>query len=223
MFIGHFAVAFAAKKAAPTVSLGTLMLAAQFVDMLWPVFLLLGFEHVRIAPGITAFTPFDFYDYPISHSLLTGMEWGLVFGGAYYSFRSKDIRAAWILAGCVVSHWFLDVASHRPDMPIFPWSDVKVGLGLWNSVPATLAVELSLFATGVFVYLRSTTTTNQQGVWGMWGFIGFALVAYAAAAFGPPPPNVPTLAWSAQAAWLLTAWVYWFDKQRTPVAEKKSA
>ena len=73
MFIGHYGVALAAKKLAPRTSLGILFLAAQFVDMLWPVFLLAGMEHVRIDPGNTAFTPLDFYDYPISHSLLTGI------------------------------------------------------------------------------------------------------------------------------------------------------
>ena len=51
MFIGHFGVALAAKRVAPKTSLGTLILAAQFLDFLWPVFVLLGIEHVRIALG----------------------------------------------------------------------------------------------------------------------------------------------------------------------------
>ncbi len=41
MFIGHFGVALAAKKVAPRASLGILILAAQFLDFLWPLFLLL--------------------------------------------------------------------------------------------------------------------------------------------------------------------------------------
>jgi len=88
MFIGHFEVALAAKKAASRTSLGTLILAAQFIDLLWPIFLLLGLEHVRIAPGITKVSPFDFYDYPISHSLLMVVLWSVVLGGLYYAFRS---------------------------------------------------------------------------------------------------------------------------------------
>jgi hypothetical protein len=66
MFIGHFGVAFAAKRLVPRTSLATLILAAQFLDFLWPIFLVLGFEHVRIVPGITKVQPFDFYDYPFS-------------------------------------------------------------------------------------------------------------------------------------------------------------
>jgi hypothetical protein len=222
MFIGHIAVAFAAKKAVPKVSLGTLLIAAQFVDLLWPIFLLLGLEHVRIVPGISAFTPLDFYDYPLTHSLLTGLEWGLVFGGVYYTAFNKDLRTAIVLAGCVASHWVLDFVSHRPDMPILPWSDYKVGLGLWNSIPATMAVELSLFVAGGWLYVQATKATNPKGVWGMWSFLAFAVVVYLAAVFGPPPPSVRALTWSAQAMWLLVAWVYWFDRNRAPLMSGSS-
>jgi hypothetical protein len=78
MFIGHFGVALGAKRIAPQASLGTLILAAQFLDLLWPVFLLLGWEHVRIAPGITKVSPFDFTDYPLSHSLLMVAGWSVL-------------------------------------------------------------------------------------------------------------------------------------------------
>jgi len=65
MFIGHFGVGFAAKRVVPRVSLGTAFLAAQWLDLLWPTFLLLGMESVRIAPGATAVTPLIFDHYPI--------------------------------------------------------------------------------------------------------------------------------------------------------------
>jgi len=48
MFIGHFAVGFAAKKVAPRASLGALMAAPIFLDLLWPIFLLIGLEQERI-------------------------------------------------------------------------------------------------------------------------------------------------------------------------------
>ena len=70
MFLGHVAVGLAGKRIAPSVSLATWLSSAQLVDLLWPLFLLAGLEHVRIAPGITPFTPLDFYDYPITHSLV---------------------------------------------------------------------------------------------------------------------------------------------------------
>ena len=213
MFIGHIAVALGAKKTAPKVSLGTLIMAAQFVDLLWPLFLLLGIEHVRIDPGNTAFTPLDFYDYPVSHSLLTGIGWAAAFGVVYFAIR-RSARNAFVLAGCVISHWVLDFVSHRPDMPIIPGLKLYVGLGLWYSVPATIVVEGILFAAGVFIYLRSTKAKDRTGTYAFWSFILFLLLAWIGNMVGGAPPNVNALAWGAQSAWLLILWAYWIDRHR---------
>ena len=159
MFLGHFAVALGAKKAAPRLSLGWLVLAAQFADLLWPIFLLLGWEQVRIAPGITRVTPLDFVSYPYSHSLIAQMGWGLLLGTIYY-FARRDLRSATVLALCVPSHWLLDFASHRPDMPIVP-GGARYGLGLWNSAPATLIVEFGLFVLGTVLYLSAVRPNFQ--------------------------------------------------------------
>lgn len=59
MFLGHFGVGFATKTVAPRTSLGSLFLAAQFIDLLWPTLLLVGAERVAISPGITRVTPLD--------------------------------------------------------------------------------------------------------------------------------------------------------------------
>jgi hypothetical protein len=222
MFIGHIAVALAAKKAAPKVSLGTLTLAVQFVDLLWPLFLLLGIEHVRIDPGNTAFTPLDFYDYPISHSLLTGIGWAFAFGLIYFLIR-RSMKNAIILGGCVVSHWVLDFISHRPDMPIVPWTSTYVGLGLWYSVPATIVVEGLLFAVGVYIYIRSTTARDRTGTYAFWSFIVFLVLVWIGNIVGGPPPNVTALAWGAQSAWLLILWAYWIDRHRLPSAFSENA
>jgi hypothetical protein len=52
MFVGHFAVGFAAKRAAPKVSLGTLILAACLSDVLWICFFPARIEQVVIQPGL---------------------------------------------------------------------------------------------------------------------------------------------------------------------------
>jgi hypothetical protein len=207
MFVGHFAIALAAKRLEPAVSLGTWFLAVQFVDLIWPFFLLAGLEHVRIAPGITAFTPLDFYDYPITHSLLGGAVWaGLiaVFSRGFY----RDPRALALIAAGVLSHWALDAIVHRPDLPLLP-SGPYIGLGLWNSVAATLALELAMFAGGIYLYTRTVRPRAS-----FWVLIAALLVAYVGAAFGPPPPDVRTLAWSAIAVWIFIPWAWWADKAR---------
>lgn len=211
MFLGHFALAMAAKKVAPKASLGTLVLSAQFADCLWPVLLLLGIEQVRIAPGITRVTPLDFVSYPISHSLLMELVWGLLLGTIYFLWR-HDSRTATVVGALLPTHWLLDYLSHRPDMPLWPGGP-KVGLGMWNSLPLTLAVEFGLFAAGVVLYLKAT---RSKGGWnfGFWSFTVFLAAMYPASLFGPPPPSVRVVSFSALALWLTIPWAAWGDRQR---------
>jgi len=213
MFLGHFALAMAATRAAPKASLGTLVLSAQFADLLWPILLLLGVEQVRIAPEITRVTPLDFVSYPISHSLLTQLVWGLLLGAIYFAWR-KDFRTAAVVGTLVPTHWLLDYFSHRPDMPLYPGGP-KVGLGMWDSVPLTLVVEFGLFAAGLLLYLRAT---RSKGGWNVafWSLAVFLAAVYLASLFGAPPPSVRVLAFSALALWLTIPWAVWGDRQREP-------
>jgi hypothetical protein len=215
MFIGHIAVALGAKKAVPKTSLGTLLMSAQFLDLLWPVFLILGVEHVRIDPGNTAVTPLDFYDYPISHSLLTSIGWSILFAGVYYAVKKNKV-GAWIVGAGVFSHWVLDFISHRADLPIAPGIDKYLGLGLWYSRPATIAVEGLLFLVGIILYVRSTTAIDRTGKYAFWAFIGFLVVIWMANTFGPPPPDVSGLGYVGLSLWILVVWAYWIDRHRKP-------
>lgn len=214
MFIGHFAVAFGAKRAAPAVSLGTLFLACQLADLVWPVLVLAGVERFEVEPGITVVTPLDFIHYPYSHSLLALMLWGAAFALVYKLLRRSLWVAPVVLAGVVLSHWVLDYATHRPDMPVTFASPQKVGLGLWNSLPGTLIVELLLFAIGIALYLRATAPRDRTGTIAFSALVTFLLVVYFANLFGPPPPNEETVAWGSMMMWLIVAWAYWVDRHR---------
>ena len=141
MFVGHLAVGFAGKRFAPRTSLGTLLIAAQLPDILWSIFLIAGIEHARIVPGITAASPLDLYDFPISHSLLLDFVWACAFAACCISLVKRYARGAWVLLLAVLSHWVLDFISHRPDMPLAPSLPGRYGLGVWNSVSLTFAVE----------------------------------------------------------------------------------
>jgi hypothetical protein len=213
MFIGHFGLGFATKRIAPRVSLGTAFLAAQFVDLLWPTFLLIGIESVRIAPGVTAVTPLIFEHYPFSHSLVAVIGWGLALG-AVYAMATKNMRGAIIVACLVVSHWMLDLIVHVPDLPLAPGVDTLVGLGVWQSKAATLAVEVPIFAAGVWLYVRSTYAKDKVGRYGLIGLVAFLALIHVGNLFGSPPPSVTAIAWVGQAQWLLVAWAYWVDAHR---------
>jgi membrane-bound metal-dependent hydrolase YbcI (DUF457 family) len=169
------------------------------------LFLLAGWEKVRIDPGNTAFTSLAFVCYPYSHSLAAVCGWGALFGFLYWLY-SRYAAGAMVVSLVVISHWLLDAATHRPDMPIFPGSATRVGLGLWNSVPATIAIESAMFAAGVWLYASITRPRDGVGRYGFWSFVAFQAISYAANAFGPPPPSAEFLARFSLATWLFPVW-----------------
>ncbi|MGC2195744.1 MAG: metal-dependent hydrolase [Terriglobales bacterium] len=216
MFIGHFGVGLAAKKLDPRMSLGTLFLGAQFLDLVWPIFLLLGLEHVRIAPGITKMSPFDFYDYPISHSLLTAAGWSVLVGGVYYAIR-RPRRGAWIIGLAVLSHWVLDWLVHRPDLPLWPGGP-KVGLGLWNFWVAETILEVAIFAAGLWFYLGTTRARDGMGRYLFWALMALLFFGWVATLMAGSPPNTRSMAWGALSMWIVVPWAWWADRDREPIS-----
>lgn len=216
MFIGHFALGFAAKRVTPRVSLAMLFVGAQFADILWPFLLATGIEQVAIDPGNTAFTPLDFVSYPYSHSLLSLMIWGVVLGVLYRAIAGG--RGTFVTIGLlVISHWVLDFVTHRPDMPLYPGGP-KVGLSLWNSVGATVGVEILMFGGGVWLYLSATRARDAIGRWATFGLIALFLVAYVSNLSSAPPPSVPALIVFAIAGFaILLTLSWWADRHRDTI------
>jgi hypothetical protein len=216
MFIGHFALGFAAKRVVPRVSLAVLFAAVAWADLVWPVLVALGIEQVRIEPGNTAFTPLDFISYPYSHSLVMLVLWGAFLGAIYRTATGKNGATFTMLALLVVSHWVLDVVTHRPDMPLYPGGP-KLGLGLWNWVTATVLVEVAMYAVGVWIYLRATRPLDGVGRWSFVALALFLVVAYFANLAGGPPPSVQVLWVSAVIGTaILLIWAWWADRHRAP-------
>ena len=212
MFIGHFAAGMAGKKLQPAISLGTLFLAAQFLDLLWPTLLLLDLEHVVIAPGISAVTPLLFSDYPFSHSLLFVLGWGVLFGIAYFIF-TRNRAGALLLGALVVSHWILDLIVHIPDLPLYPGNSPKFGLGLWNSIASTILVEGIIFVAGVSIYVRARRSFGQRVSWWFWSLVIFLIVIHTLNFVSAPPPSVEAIAWAGHLQWLFVLWGWWADRR----------
>lgn len=213
MFIGHFALALAAKRAVPRVSLGMLFMSAQLADLAWPFLVLAGLEQVRIVPGHTAFTPLEFVSYPWSHSLVTLAAGGIVLGGAYRGIAGGR-RSFVALSALVVSHWVLDWISHAPDMPLVP-GGARYGLSLWNSVPATVVVESLLYAGGIAWYYRATEPRGTRGVWPIRLLLATLALLYVANILsGPPPSTLAIVVAGIAGGVLLTAWAWWADRLR---------
>ncbi len=212
MFLGHFAVGLAAKRLAPGTSLGTLFAAAQLLDLAWPALVLAGVEEVRVEPGNTAFTPLDFVHYPWTHSLLMAAVWAVAFGLAY-RWRTGRTGAALVVGLLVASHWVLDFATHRPDLPLAPGA-TRVGLGLWNSIPATLVVESAMYLLGAYLYVTATRPRNRTGRLVLGALLLFLAAIYVASVTGPPPPGATPIAIAGLLLWLLIPWAAWVDRNR---------
>jgi len=216
MFIGHFALGFAAKPAAPRVSLAILFVAAQLADLLWPLFVAAGLEQVRIDPGNTAFTPLDFVSYPYSHSLLMLTLWAAALGAAYVTIEHAGARVFWILAALVLSHWVLDVMTHRPDMPLYPGGP-KLGLGLWNSMALTIAIESAMYAAALVIYARATRPRDGIGRWGFVALAAILAASYVANIVGGPPPSVTAIVVVGTIGGAMTIGLaLWTDRHRAP-------
>jgi len=213
MFIGHYAVGLAAKKFAPRSSLGALVAAPILLDLLWPIFLLLGWEHVSIAPNSNPFLRLQFDSYPISHGLVAVVGWATLYASVYFGLTRYLAGTIVIWIG-VISHWLLDLIVHRPDLQLYATSRLY-GLGLWNHRWLTIALETALFAIAIWTYQRQTHARDKIGLYGFLAFVLFLLIAYAGAAFGPaPPPSIKKIALVTLLGWLMIPWAWWFDVHR---------
>lgn len=214
MVIGHFGVGLAAKRYAPSLSLGLLFVAAQFADLLWPDLLLLKIERVSVRRGDDVF-PLDFLYYPFSHSLLMSVAWASLFAVIYWAVK-RDVRNSIVLALCALSHWILDLVVHKPDLPLFPNDTHLYGFGIWRSPLATALIEGALFVVGIVFYLKTTTPRKPAGVWGFWLLIVLLAAGHIAGRLSPPPTNTEAIGWGTQVIWLFVLLGFWVDKNRAP-------
>ena len=223
MLLGHYGVAFALKRAEPKVSLGTLFIAVQLVDLAWSACILLGWESARIVPDYTAVSPFEFLDYPLTHSLLAGAIWAVAAGALYYSWPTTDTarhaRAAAVVGAAVLSHWFLDALVHVPDLPLAGGASPKVGLGLWHSLPATLAVEAIIFFGGLALYLTQPAGRRHPVARGRAAIVaGLLASAYVAETFGAPPPSMRAAAIGGIVFFIVAGFLgVWANQRSVPV------
>ena len=213
MLVGHFAAAFVAKRVEPKLSVGTLVLATMFADVLWCFFLMAGIEHVRFKAGIGAENYIESADIAISHSLLMTAVWGIGFAALYF-WKRRDSRAAFVLFAAVVSHWLLDLVAHKPFMPLAPGVPTYLGLGLWTSVPGTLIIEGGFWLIAVIVYSRATHARTRLGVYALWVIVILLLVPLYGNIAGPPPdPRVMPITSLIFFA-LVVGWAYWINRLR---------
>lgn len=213
MLVGHLAVGLVAKRIEPKISLGTWTLAAFLADLVTFPLLIAGVEHFESVPGAELNRTIG-RDIVYSHSLLMNVIWGALFAAAYF-LRRRYRRGAWLLFAVVVSHWLLDSISHRPDMALAPGVHQVFGLGLWNSLPATLIVEGGFWLFAIIIYVRATRPTGRAGVYAFWAGVALlTLVWYGNIRAGMDPNPVKAGVAGLIAFALMVAWAYWINRLR---------
>ena len=215
MFLGHYAVGLAAKQFAPRSSLGVLIAAPILLDLLWPIFILMGWEQVSIVPNSNPFLRLAFDYYPISHGLIAVLGWATLFASIYYGV-TRYVAGSIVVWIAVASHWIMDFIVHTADLQIDAQGR-SFGLGLWRHRWWTIALEVVLFAVSVVIYQRRTKRKDEIGLIGFLGFVAFLLLAYAGTVFGPPPPSIKKLAIVTLLTALMIPWAWWLDNHREVV------
>ncbi len=186
MFIGHFAPALVAATHPKAPGLGKLFVAAQLTDFAFFALVLAGVEKMRLAPGMTVMNGMDLYHMPYTHSLLGTAGWALLFAIVIYSL-SRNLTGATIGAGVVLSHWFIDLIVHAPDLTI-AGSPPKIGFGLWNYPALEMPLELAItFGALAFYALRTKSADgNNRRIW----ILGGVLLALQAYNWFAPEPEI---------------------------------
>ena len=214
MFVGHYSAAFAAVALPKAPKLGTLFVAAQLVDVAFFSFLPLGIEHMRIVPGTAVMNPMDLYDMPWTHSLLGAFFWALGFAVAL-----RLIIGNWTVGmiggAVVVSHWFIDLIVHVPDLTI-AGQPPRLGLGLWNYPMIAMPLEIGLLLGSAWVYARATQPTSTRVALPVLLVVLLALQAFNW--FGPPPGTVDAGVWAMGllAYAIAAALAWWVASNRIP-------
>ncbi len=215
-------MAFALKKYTPKTSLGLLFIATQLVDIAFFILVPLGIEHLRIIPGFTEASPFDLYDFPITHSLLGALAWSVATYLVVRFIPLKSLgdtsyrqKAALVLSMAVFSHFVLDFIVHTPDLLLIPGFDIKVGLGLWNSLIGSIAIELATLLVGCWIYLRSTSSgVGLVGKYGIYAFIILLALITVLTPFMTYPDVLMVVMISELMYIVLTSVAWWLDSKR---------
>jgi len=202
MLAGHYTTAFVAKAASPRTPLWILLLAAQFVDILWVAAILSGVEHARLDPTLAS-NPLALDYMPWTHSLLATLGWALVaFALATRTLGLAAGQAA-LVAAVVTSHWFLDLPVHRPDLTL-AGGESKLGLALWNYPIAAWALEVVLVIASVALAMRACAHSPASRR--AWLWLGGGLVAlHTSVSFGPVPPSLTAIVLSGLAIYIVVA------------------
>jgi len=194
------------------VGLWPLLIAVQFVELLWILFTYLGIEHSQITANAVHL---DFL--PYSHSVGTAVLLALLAWGFGKSGRRTYVGGA--IAVGVLSHVVLDIIQHEPNIALLPiqWGP-RFGLNLQGYPPLDFLVELAfcIFCWAIFRGNRALLIGIV-----VFNLIDIPLMFPRAGSFAPLMDHrnlLPTLILiQVVASWLV---VWWFGRETLPTRQE---
>jgi hypothetical protein len=207
MFVGHYAVALAAKAAEPRARLWTYVAAVQLLDIGWGGLVAAGVEKMRVDPSLPG-SPLDLYFMPYTHSLAGALAWSA--GALILSRLALRLpwRAAAFVGLAIFSHWLLDLLVHRPDLELWT-GQAKLGLGLWNYPLPEMALELGLvgIAGGMLIAARKDAGSRAWPVVAFMAFLTALQMFASSTPFNPDPVITGALTLLAYGVATAVAWL----------------
>jgi hypothetical protein len=207
---GHYSAAFLAKSLEPKLPLWILAIAVQLIDVLWALFVLAGFEHLRVDPSLPS-NPLDLYDMPYTHSLLGALAWAAFAAAGVFAWR-REWLATFAVAAAVASHWLLDWVVHRPDLLLWSGS-AKHGLGLWNFPVLAFGVESLLLVASAW-WLLHRRDGDRRLRRSVVAIVSALLAVQVVLSLGPPPLGPRAVAGSGLVLFAAVAWGAWRAERR---------
>lgn len=141
--VDHSATALVIKRRFPSVALTPLLISVQAMELAWVALNYVGVERTTTAAAVRSVADIHLAYMPYSHSVATVMTAALVTWWTIERGLGRPILGRAVAIG-IVSHLVLDIATHAPDIALWPGSSYPdVGIGLYSRAPAVgFGVEL---------------------------------------------------------------------------------
>ena len=156
--VDHAATALVIKGRFPSVSMRPLLVSVQAMELAWVALNYAGIERTTTAPTVRSVTDIHLAYMPYSHSVATAVAAAAVTWLIIERGLGRPVLGRAVAIG-IVSHLVLDVATHAPDIALWPGSQfAPLGLGLYSAAPAAaFVVELLYGVVCWWIYRGSRT------------------------------------------------------------------
>jgi membrane-bound metal-dependent hydrolase YbcI (DUF457 family) len=155
--VDHSATALFIKRRFPSVPMIPVLVSVQAMELAWVALNYLGVEHTTTNATVQSVADIHLAYIPYSHSVATVTAAALAAWWIIERGLGRRALGRAVAIG-IVSHLVLDVATHAPDIALWPGSPFpQLGTGMYSAAPAAaFVVELLYGVLCWWIYRGST-------------------------------------------------------------------